>query len=79
MRKSTAAACAGFAFWFLMAGFMYYRSYGWAMVLGGIAVSSGLIWGGIRRLRRRKADPPLPAPSDLPGCDFKDTKPEDFE
>ena len=74
------ATFMGVAFWFLMAGFMYYRNYEWAMILGGIVVSAGLIWAGIRRLQEREAErPDPPAPSDLPDYDFKDVKPEDFK
>ncbi len=76
-----AATCVGFAFWFLMAGLMYCRNYGWAMLLGGVAVGAGLILGGIHGLRERKAERPdsPPSPSDLPDYDFRNVKPEDFK
>jgi len=76
-----AATCAGLAFWFLIVGFIYYRNYGWAMALGGVAVSAGFIFGGIRRPQERKIERPdsPPSPSDLPDYDFKDAKPKDFK
>ena len=51
------------------------------MALGGVAVSAGFIFGGIRRPQERKIERPdsPPSPSDLPDYDFKDAKPKDFK
>lgn len=48
---------------------------------GGVAVSAGFIFGGIRRPQERKIERPdsPPSPSDLPDYDFKDAKPKDFK
>ena len=78
--RSVAAIFSGFLFWFLMAGFIYYRNQGWAMALGAVTIAAVLIWGGLRRLRQnRPKRPESPPPSNLPDYDFKDTKPSDFE
>ena len=74
------ATCAGFVFWFLMAGFIYTKNSGMAAALGAVTVAGVLIWSAVGRYQERRAvRPEPPPPFDLPDFDFKDVKPKDFE